>query len=147
MSKNTILSFPKENNFDFLRLIFALQVALIHLNDHMGFDIPEFLSSFPGVPAFFFVSGFLIYSSYQYSPGKNYFLNRFLRLFPGLIFVTIGGLLVVVIAKGIHAILEKYDLMFIWFLSQITIGQAYNPSFFRDVGVGVINGALWTITV
>jgi peptidoglycan/LPS O-acetylase OafA/YrhL len=34
----------------------------------------------------------------------------------------------------------------VWFLAQITLGQAYNPGLFRDVGVGVINGSLWTLT-
>lgn len=33
-----------------------------------------------------------------------------------------------------------------WFLAQITIGQSYNPGHFRDVGIGVINGSLWSIT-
>ena len=61
--------------------------------------------------------------------------------------MTIGGLLVVVTAKGIHVLTEEFDLIILWFVSQITIGQAYNPNFFRDIGVGVINGALWTITV
>lgn len=34
-----------------------------------------------------------------------------------------------------------------WILAQLTLGQAYNPSSFRDIGVGVINGSLWTLTV
>lgn len=62
-----------------------------YLNAHFAFV--GFLKRFPGVPAFLFVSGFLIYASYINAPGPRYFQNRFLRLFPGLVFVTIGGLL------------------------------------------------------
>ena len=58
------------------------------------------INHLPGVPAFFFVSGFLIYTSYLNAPGIRYFQNRFLRVFPGLVFVSLGGLVVVGIAKG-----------------------------------------------
>jgi peptidoglycan/LPS O-acetylase OafA/YrhL len=88
----TVSTFPKSNNLDLLRLFFAVQVVLTHTAGHMGLPIPNFLGSLPGVPAFFFVSGFLIYAAYVNSPGKNYIYNRFLRLFPGLFFaVVIGG--------------------------------------------------------
>jgi peptidoglycan/LPS O-acetylase OafA/YrhL len=85
--------FPRKNNLEWLRLIFAMQVVFSHASSHLEstFKLPEFISNFPGVPAFFFVSGFLIYSSYLNSPGRRYFLNRFLRLFPGLVMITIGG--------------------------------------------------------
>lgn len=42
---------------------------------------------------------------------------------------------------------ENLSTYLIWFISQITLGQAWNPVEFRDVGLGVVNGALWTITV
>ena len=112
----------------------------------MGVDLPELIKHFPGVPAFFFVSGFLVYASYQNAPGRRYFQNRFLRLYPGLVFVTLGALVVLVIAKG-WKVLNEYSIeLIVWFIAQTTIGQAYNPSLFRDIGVGVINGSLWTIT-
>ena len=140
--------FPRNNNLDLLRLIFALQVVVMHTSSHFNstIKIPNFISNFPGVPAFFFVSGFLIYSSYLNSPGKQYFLNRFLRLFPGLVIVTIGGVGVILLAQGWHSLQNNYSTFIFWFISQITIGQAYNPELFRTVGVGVINGSLWTIT-
>lgn len=34
-----------------------------------------------------------------------------------------------------------------WILGQTSIIQFYNPEFMRGYGVGVLNGALWTITV
>lgn len=93
MTESRYNLFPRKNNLEWLRLIFAMQVVLAHAANHLesGFKLPGFMSNFPGVPAFFFVSGFLIYPSYLNSPGKRYFENRFLRLFPGLVMVTIGG--------------------------------------------------------
>lgn len=141
-------AFPRKNNLEWLRLIFAMQVVFSHAASHLelGSKFLRFISNFPGVPAFFFVSGFLIYSSYLNSPGKRYFENRFLRLFPGLVIVTIGGGGVIVLAQGWDSLLNHVSTFFFWFLSQITLGQAYNPELFRTVGVGVINGSLWTIT-
>ena len=138
--------FPRKNNLDWLRLIFATQVAVFHSAFLMGITIPGIIVHFPGVPAFFFVSGFLIYASYLNAPGRRYFENRFLRLYPGLVFVTLGGAAVVLIAHGWRSLFENFSTFVVWFIAQTTLGQAYNPSLFRDVGVGVINGVLWTIT-
>lgn len=145
----------KHNNLDWLRLIFALQVVMMHSiawldkEEKANFDVFSWLGYFPGVPAFFFLSGFLIYASYDKSiQASAYFKNRFLRLWPGLIFVTLGGLLVVILGRMVaqdnSGDAEEYAL---WFFSQITLGQAWNPSSFRNLGIGVINGSLWTITV
>jgi peptidoglycan/LPS O-acetylase OafA/YrhL len=140
------LSFPRENNLDWMRLIFALQVAVEHICLHLGFRAWRILSFFPGVPAFFFVSGFLIYASYRHAPGLAYFRNRVLRLQPALVLVTVGGLLVVLAARGPADLLAHPRQYGLWFLAQTTLGQAYNPGLFRNVGVGVINGSLWSIT-
>jgi len=118
----------------------------MHVQAHVGLALPKIIAHFPGVPAFFFVSGFLIYASYLNAPGKRYFENRCLRLFPGLIVVTIAGAFVVVIAHGWNDLFDNIKIYGIWFFAQITLGQAYNPGLFRDVGVGVINGSLWTLT-
>jgi peptidoglycan/LPS O-acetylase OafA/YrhL len=145
----------RHNNLDWLRLAFALQVALMHSiawleeQEQASFDVFSWLAYFPGVPAFFFLSGFLIYASYDKSSKvSTYFTNRFLRLWPGLIFVTFGGLLVVILGRMLaqdkSGQAEEYA---VWFFSQITLGQAWNPPSFRNIGIGVINGSLWTITV
>ena len=140
--------FPSKNNLDWIRLALALQVVLTHASVylHSPLRLPNFISNFPGVPGFFFLSGFLIYSSYLNSRGYLYFQNRFLRLFPGLISVTIGGAAVILFALGWDALKNNTSTFIIWFLSQISLGQAYNPELFRSVGIGIINGSLWTIT-
>lgn len=141
-------AFPRRNNLAWLRLIFAMQVVFTHAASNLesGLKLPGLISNFPGVPAFFFVSGFLIYSSYLNSPGKRYFENRFLRLFPGLVMVTIGGGGVALFALGLDSLSNNTSTYLGWFAAQITLGQAYNPELFRTVGIGVINGSLWTIT-
>ena len=140
--------FPSKNNLDWIRLALALQVVLTHASVylHSPLRLPNFISNFPGVPGFFFLSGFLIYSSYLNTRGYLYFQNRFLRLFPGLISVTIGGGALILFALGWDALENNISTFFLWFLSQITLGQAYNPELFRSVGIGTINGSLWTIT-
>ena len=138
--------FPRNNNLEWLRLIFAIQVVLSHASDHLGLKTPEIIRHFPGVPAFFFVSGFLIYASYLNAPGRRYFENRFLRLYPCLLFVTLGGIMLALTAHGWRDLQDNLPTYALWFIAQTTIGQAYNPPLFRDIGVGVINGALWTLT-
>jgi peptidoglycan/LPS O-acetylase OafA/YrhL len=140
------LSIPKQNNLDLLRLIFALQVSCSHAIAHFGGSVPRVLEHFPGVPAFFFVSGFLIYASYQSTTPAEYFRNRFLRLFPGLLIVCLAGALLVLFAHGPERFQREGMVVVTWFLAQISLGQAFNPSSFRDIGVGVINGSLWTLT-
>jgi peptidoglycan/LPS O-acetylase OafA/YrhL len=139
------ITFPRNNNLEWLRLIFAVQVVLCHSASDFKFEIPSFISYFPGVPAFFFVSGFLIYASYLNAPGRRYFENRFLRIYPALVLVTLGGG-VVLVAHGWRDLMNNFSTYALWFVAQTTLGQAYNPGLFRDVGIGVINGSLWTIT-
>lgn len=140
------MGFPRNNNLEWLRLIFAAQVLFVHAGEHLSIPIPKIVEHFPGVPAFFFVSGFLIYASYRNAPGRRYFENRFLRLFPALFTVAVGGLVVALIAHGWRDLFDNFPIYIFWFISQITLGQAYNPGLFRDIGVGVINGSLWTLT-
>ena len=138
---------PKENNLDILRLMLSLQVVAVHMRDHLAAEVPEFITAFSGVPGFFFVSGMLVYASCMKNGLYRYFSKRFYRIFPGLLFVTLGSLLFLLTIKGSEFFIDNNEVISLWFLSQISIGQAYNPSIFRDVGTGVLNGSLWTITV
>ena len=139
----------KINNFDAIRLVAALQVAIVHGYHHfelVGGDwIIHILSFFPGVPIFFVVSGFLISASLEKGSSlSSYFQNRFLRIFPALWVCFIFSLLSVMALFSIEASLFEFLK---WVISQISIGQFYNPDFMRDYGVGVLNGSLWTIPV
>jgi peptidoglycan/LPS O-acetylase OafA/YrhL len=142
------------NNFDLIRLFAATQVAIQHITYHFGFDnyLLSALNLFPGVPIFFFISGFLIYGSYAKSkenlkPNINFFLKRFLRIYPAL-YLCVALSLLSVYQSGYLRNLEFHPGHFIaWVASQVTFVQFYNPEFMRGYGVGVMNGSLWTISV
>lgn len=142
--------FPyKNNNFDMIRLMAAFQVAVAHTQSHLEVTfLPVFLEAiwgfFPGVPIFFFVSGFLISMSFERChSNKIYAANRVLRIYPAL--------LVCLIISILSVVLSGYSIsdgdFFAWLAAQATIVQFYNPDFLRGYGVGVLNGSLWTIPV
>ncbi len=142
----------KSNNFDLLRLVAALQVAVVHANSHLGAPFSASLEAvlqwFPGVPIFFLVSGFLIYQSFEFTNDLGtFFRNRMLRLYPGLIACVVVSLAAVA-ATGYFGTVEVPRNQFVlWCLGQTSIVQFYNPAFMRGFGVGVLNGSLWTISV
>lgn len=146
----------KINNFDLIRLFAALQVAIIHTKTHLCITetsnvfntIIAILELFPGVPIFFFISGYLISKSYEHSSNlKEYTKNRTFRIFPALILCNLIGIALVYSTGYFNSISFDWDEFLIWFAGQNTIIQFYNPDFMRDFGVGVLNGSLWTISV
>jgi peptidoglycan/LPS O-acetylase OafA/YrhL len=127
-------------------------VAISHGSSHLKVDLGVLgtaLSYFPGVPIFFFISGFLVYQSYCRLNGDNitFFLNRILRIYPGVFasFLLALGLLYL---SGFLGQKEISGVEFlIWSLTSLTFLQFYNPDFLREFGTGVMNGSLWTVSV
>lgn len=152
--KRNKVSFNNHNNFDLVRLFAALQVAICHSAGHFGYQnfAITLLGYFPGVPIFFFVSGFLIYSSYEKSkenqkPLINFYQKRFLRLYPALWFCFLLSV-ISVWQSGYFDSVKWYNGKFLaWCLAQVSFFQFYNLEFLRGYGVGVLNGSLWTIAV
>lgn len=143
----------RTNNFDLLRLIAAVQVVVVHGLDHLrpiGSAIPSWqwiVESFPGVPIFFAISGFLISLSYERSGDlKTYFQNRALRIYPGL-WMCVAFSIASVAVLSPTTFQVGIGHFAVWVLSQLSIGQFYNPVWLRQYGVGVLNGSLWTIPV
>lgn len=148
----------RSNNFDLIRLVAALQVVVTHAIGHTGLreKLPEWQRQIfdlmvwlPGVPVFFVISGFLISRSYERSKGDlaGYFWNRSLRIFPAL-WVCLGVTLVLLGAFGFLPVSFLKSGTFIgWLLGQASFIQFFNPEQFRGFGIGVANGALWTISV
>ena len=140
----------RRNNFDLIRVLAALQVALHHAAYH--FEVPgtwwEATQLLPGVPTFFFVSGFLISKSFENSPQLlDYARNRALRIFPAL-FACTALALASVWLSGYFATVSVPTRTFVaWVVGQLTVVQFFNPDFMRGFGSGVLNGSLWTITV
>jgi peptidoglycan/LPS O-acetylase OafA/YrhL len=141
------------NNFDLVRLLAALQVAYSHSSEHLRIHTNEsawtaIATFFPGVPTFFFVSGFLISRSYENNPRLGeYARNRVLRIYPALITCTfLAGLSVLVSGYFEGTDVNAWSAA-MWLVGQVSVVQFYNPSFMRGFGTGVLNGSLWTITV
>lgn len=144
-----------QNNFDLIRLFAAFQVLLHHCTTHLELSpdswlepLLELFELFPGVPIFFFISGFLISRSYESNSSlTQYGKNRVLRLFPGLIVCGISTTLLILASGYIDfGRIESSELM-IWFLTQVTIFQFYDPQFLSGYGIGKANGSLWTIYI
>jgi peptidoglycan/LPS O-acetylase OafA/YrhL len=140
------------NNFNFLRLLAALQVVYIHTIEHLNITnkiilfIKYIIAYFPGVPIFFLISGYLITMSYEKNPDiKEYAKNRILRISPGLYVSFFLGLTILWYFNQFHDISTINVVP--WMVAQLSFFQFYNPEFIRDFGVGVINGSLWTISV
>lgn len=144
---------PKTNNFDLLRLVAALQVALNHSALHLKANgnapaIFDLSSLFPGVPIFFFISGFLISRAFENNPVPTEFaLNRILRIYPALVCCLLVAVAMVWMTGYFASVHPSISSLAAWLLAQVSIGQFYNPDFLRGYGVGVLNGSTWTITV
>lgn len=152
-----IININRLNNFDIIRLLAALQVVVFHSYEHLSinsttvnFFIKYFFNFLPGVPIFFFISGFLIYASFDRHSERivSYFKNRVLRIFPGLWFCFLLTILLLIIdyPNSFSDFLNENNL-FEWTVAQISLLQFYTPDFLRYWGVGTPNGSLWTITV
>ena len=156
-------SLSRYNSFNALRLFAAGQVVFMHSVAHLKLEsiraslVFDLLAYFPGVPIFFFISGFLITDSYLRRPSlPRYGSRRILRIYPGL-FVNILVLELVVIAFSQHNFWHVDGLDFALYefvyattassnLAQAVIGtsgSAMGGSFLVDYPSGV----LWTLTV
>jgi peptidoglycan/LPS O-acetylase OafA/YrhL len=142
-----------DNNFDIIRLFAAAQVAISHTAKHLNIKLPavfSILEYFPGVPIFFFISGYLIYQSFSNIKEKKlgtFFVNRLLRLYPALFFCFFVTLLSLFISGYLETQSYTSKDFFTWVFTSLTFFQFYNPEFLRSYGVGAINGSLWTISV
>ncbi len=103
---------------------------------------------FPGVPVFFFISGFLISKSFEKnSVLREYTRNRFLRIYPGLAACFVLSLASVGSTGYFETVHASLAGILLWIAAQLSVAQFYNPDFMRHYGVGVLNGSTWTITV
>jgi peptidoglycan/LPS O-acetylase OafA/YrhL len=145
------MTFPRQNNFDLLRLFAALQVLVYHLLSHFNLieTIPYLatvMNQFPGVPIFFFISGFLITASWNKSGTtlKTFFKNRILRIYPALWVCLLFTILLLLFFGEIEFSNPKF---YLWIVGQMTFFQHYSPDIFDSWGAGNPNGSLWSIVV
>lgn len=144
---------PKRNNFDLIRLAAALQVALMHAVYLFGvsgrqWPLHVITDLFPGVPIFFFISGFLISNSFERNPSlRDFARNRFLRIYPALAICFVVSLATVWASGYLESVHSTVSAWVKWTLAQLSIAQFYNPSFMRGYGMGILNASTWTISI
>jgi peptidoglycan/LPS O-acetylase OafA/YrhL len=80
----------RDNNFNFLRLLFAFSVAVGHgMPSEYDYPLRGLFNGHVAVCGFFIISGFLITKSYSVSKSiKDYFAKRCRRLLPAYILVV-----------------------------------------------------------
>ncbi|NQW88117.1 MULTISPECIES: acyltransferase [unclassified Frigoribacterium] len=154
-SPSTELS-RRENNLDALRIIGALMVIVGHSYPLTGAvaTIP-YLYGTPihvlGVHVFFVISGYLITKSWLRRPHLgSYLLARSLRIFPALIIVTLGSILVFGPIATSLSTSEYFGSPGTWtFLNNAILRPAFVlPGVFQGLPYGdVVNGSLWTLPV
>ena len=146
----------KQNNFGFLRLLFAVLVIFSHAPEGLdGSRKNELMINFFGtmsmgdlaVDCFFMISGFLILMSYQNSSSfKSYIKKRVLRIYPGFIVAFLFCVLCVVpLAKSTEMLLS-FDSWF-WFKSTVKM-MLLDAPWIADVfntPIHFINLPMWTI--
>jgi peptidoglycan/LPS O-acetylase OafA/YrhL len=143
------------NNFDLLRLVFASIVCVVHAQQLSGLAeltiLTSMLSSTVAVKAFFVVSGYLIFMSFERSSSLwSYATKRVRRIYPAYFTV------VALCASGLFFASQfnasqyfsgawlKYlvaNLVFLNFLKPDL------PGVFEANSLHAVNGALWTLKI
>jgi peptidoglycan/LPS O-acetylase OafA/YrhL len=148
-----------KNNFDFLRLIFAVFVIITHsyplsgiIEEDILFQITHGQTSlsYIGVRGFFVISGFLIFQSLLRSKSlTDYYWKRVLRLFPALfivllltvllgVFVYQGSPLDYFASKSVRTYIPNNLTLY---SLQYHISGVFETNPYKSA----INGSLWTI--
>ena len=153
---------PRQNNFDALRLVAAVSVIFSHsFLTAEGTQNREWLIlltgnqcvlGLTGVFIFFAISGFLVTQSFEQTANPlHYLAKRALRIFPGLLMVTVMsafvlGPLVTTLPLGAYLSgPEPYQYAIGNTLLDQTVHELPGVSFV-DSPVGLeINGSLWTL--
>ena len=143
------------NNFNLLRLLFALMVVVYHaivLPGLVGWENAEAWTSIGaeiGVQGFFVLSGYLVWASLERSSSLlAYAEKRARRLLPG--YVTV--ILVCVIAAVVLVPTMRSDLAALgkyvgWNLTFLNFMAPSLPGVFEANRFTEINGALWTLKI
>ncbi|EXI91455.1 MAG: Acyltransferase family protein [Candidatus Accumulibacter sp. BA-94] len=143
------------NNFDLLRLLFAGTVCLVHAYELSGYRelawIASVFSSMVAVKAFFIVSGFLIFMSFERSSSMaSYARKRLRRIYPAYFAVVmicaIG--LVSISSKGMADYFSSAWIKYVAAnLSFLNFLQPALPGVFDANRLHAVNGALWTLKI
>lgn len=145
----------EKNNFDLLRFLFAGTVLLVHSYQLSDFQqlgiIASYLSSTVAVKAFFVVSGFLIFMSFERSKTiAAYAKKRIRRIYPAY-FTVVMFCAISFLAVSSKNIVDYFTLSWGKYvfanLTFLNFLQPTLPGVFDSNKLAAINGALWTIKI
>lgn len=150
-----VMTTAQKNSFDLLRLCAAALVLYSHQHVLLGLAEPELLgwSTFGGVgvSVFFFLSGFLVWSSWARDPDiKRFFVRRSLRIFPALWFVVLLTVLVLGPVFSKLAMADYFASIEAWrYLSTalLVVWRGLPGVFAGNPYPLAVNGSLWTLPV
>lgn len=134
------------NSFDIIRVLCTYIVFFGHFITHFEVDSPGlfFVAYFVrAVPVFFLFSGFFTSASIEKYTTKEFYIRRFFRIYPAMWICIIINTIIIIIT---YSSFPSFKDFVIYLSSQFTVGQFYTGSWLRGYGVGVPNGALWTIS-
>lgn len=144
------------NNFDFLRVVFAVTVALSHLIILSDVKIFETYQSYfntrLAIDGFFIISGFLIAKSYENSTNvKEYIIRRAKRILPAYIFIILLSALALSLVsensfRGYFLNIQFWKYLFANLTFQNYIEPCL-PGVFNSNFLCAVNGSLWTIKI
>ena len=143
----------QKNSFDLLRLFAAALVLYSHQYALLGLPGPELFdwTSYGGVGVsiFFFLSGFLVWSSWARDPDlKRFFIRRALRIFPALWFVVLLTVLVVGVFLSTLSAMDYLASSETWryFSTALLVIRRELPGLFTgNPYPSAVNGSLWTL--
>lgn len=143
------------NNFNLLRLLFALMVVVYHaiaLTGSAGWERAEAWTSIGaeiGVQGFFVLSGYLVWASLERSSSLGvYAEKRARRLLPGYFAVVlVCAIAAVILVPAVRADLATLGQYLGWNLSFLNFMAPGLPGVFEANRFTEINGALWTLKI
>lgn len=135
-----------KNSFDYIRIFCTYIVFFGHFLTH--FEVESSALFFiayivRAVPVFFLFSGFFTAASLERYSTKEFYIRRFFRIYPAMwICIILNTVIIMFLYSGFPSLKD----FVIYAGSQLTVGQFYTGDWLRGYGVGVPNGALWTIS-
>jgi len=142
------------NNFNLLRLIFALMVVAYHIVLAvpqwwwtLRFEMSEVAEV--GVQGFFVLSGYLVYASFEHSSSIGlYAEKRFRRLYPAyaVVILACAGAALAAVPEA-RADLAAVGRYIGWNLVFANFMEPNLPGVFVENGGTQVNGALWTLKI
>lgn len=147
---------PERNNLDLVRVVLASMVFVSHAHDLSGLSalapLSAAVSSTLAVQAFFVISGFLIFQSYDRSSSlRSYAEKRVRRILPAYLVVVVSSAILLSLLSSLSpqayfgsSGFWKYLTANVGFLNFVAPEL---PGVYTHNPVRAVNGALWTLKV